>query len=67
VIHLALDVIPKRLELLNQLLPAAKIMALLINPSNPVLAEPKISDSRAAAATLGLELHIVNASSDRGV
>ncbi|MGY4622582.1 ABC transporter substrate binding protein [Bradyrhizobium sp. USDA 4486] len=51
---LALEVTPKRLELLHQLLPVATTMALLINPSNPVLAEPQISDLQAAAPSLGL-------------
>jgi putative tryptophan/tyrosine transport system substrate-binding protein len=53
VTQLALDVTPKRLELLHQLLPTAPIMALLINPSNPVLAEPQIKDLLAAAPRLG--------------
>jgi len=65
VTQLALEVTPKRLELLHQLLPAASTMALLINPSNPVLAEPQINDLRAAAPGLGLELQVVNASSAR--
>jgi putative ABC transport system substrate-binding protein len=65
VTQLALDVTAKRLELLHQLLPTATTMALLVNPSNPVLAEPQIKDLQAAAPTLGLELHVVNASSER--
>jgi putative ABC transport system substrate-binding protein len=63
--QLALDVIPKRLELLHQLLPAATTMALLVNPSNPALAEPQIKDLQAAAPTLGLQLYVVNAGSER--
>jgi putative ABC transport system substrate-binding protein len=65
VTQLALDVTAKRLELLHQILPAATTMALLINRSNPVLAEPQIKDLQAAAPSLGLELHVVNASSER--
>jgi len=37
--NLNIEVAPKRLELLHELLPAARVMALLVNPTNPVLAE----------------------------
>ena len=39
-------------------------MALLVNPSNPVVAETTTSQMLAAARTLGLELHVLNASTD---
>jgi putative tryptophan/tyrosine transport system substrate-binding protein len=60
--QLDVEVAPKRLELLHELVPTARIMALLVNPTNPTLAETQSSDLRPAAHTLGLELHIVNAS-----
>jgi len=50
---------PKRLELLNQVIPAANIVALLINPTNPVLSEPLLRDTQAAARKLGIQLHVV--------
>jgi putative ABC transport system substrate-binding protein len=56
---------PKRLELLHELLPTARVMALLVNPADPALAEPTTKDVQAAARTLGLELHVLNASSER--
>jgi putative tryptophan/tyrosine transport system substrate-binding protein len=55
---------PKRLELLHELLPAARIMALLVNPTAPILAEPQARQVRSAAETLGLELHVLNASTE---
>jgi putative ABC transport system substrate-binding protein len=55
------EVTPKRLELLHELLPAARVVALLVNPANPVLAETQTKDSLAAAHTLGMELHVLNA------
>jgi putative tryptophan/tyrosine transport system substrate-binding protein len=55
---------PKRLELLHQLLPAATIMALLVNPTNPN-AETVSGDLKAAARTLGLQLHVLYASAER--
>jgi putative tryptophan/tyrosine transport system substrate-binding protein len=55
---------PKRLELMRELLPSASIMALLVNPTMPALAEPNTRLSQAAAGALGLELHVLQARSD---
>jgi putative ABC transport system substrate-binding protein len=59
------EVGPKRLELLRELLPAATIVALLVNPTNPGLAEPFTRALRAAASTLGFQLHVLEASADQ--
>jgi ABC-type uncharacterized transport system substrate-binding protein len=59
------EVTPKRLELLHELLPTARVMALLVNPSDPAVAETQTKDSLSASQTLGLELHVLNASSER--
>jgi len=56
---------PKRLELLRELIPAANIIALLVNSSNPLVAESISRDVQSASRTLGLQLHILNASSER--
>jgi putative ABC transport system substrate-binding protein len=58
------EVGPKRLELLHQVIPAASIVALLVNPTNPAVSEPLSRDAHAAAVTLGIRLHILKASSD---
>jgi putative ABC transport system substrate-binding protein len=65
VTSLALELAPKRLELLHELLPSVTSMALLVNPAVPALAEPISRSSQAAAQALGLQLHTVHASSDR--
>jgi len=65
VTFLAQEVLPKSLELLRELLPTARVMALLVNPADPAIAEANTSDALAAAHTLGLELHVLNASSER--
>jgi putative ABC transport system substrate-binding protein len=65
VTFLAQEVVPKSLELLRELLPTARVIALLVNPADPALAEANTSDALAAAHTLGLELHVLNASSER--
>jgi putative ABC transport system substrate-binding protein len=54
----------KRLALLHELVPTATIIALLVNPANPN-AETLSQDTQAAARTLGLELQVVHASSER--
>jgi putative ABC transport system substrate-binding protein len=56
------EIAPKRLELLHQLLPTVRIFGLLVNPANPILAGPTTKEVQAAASALGLELHILNAS-----
>ena len=58
------EVGPKRLEILRELVPTAKIVALLVNPTNPN-AETVTRQLQAAARTLGLELHVLHASSKR--
>jgi putative ABC transport system substrate-binding protein len=50
----------KRLGLLNELIPNAAILGLLLNPENPN-AEPEEQDVRQAAATLGKRIIVVNA------
>src|SRR5438309_2361233 len=50
---------------LGELLPTARVMALLVDPADPALAEPILHGSQVAAHTLGLTLHVVNASTER--
>ena len=59
------EIVPKRLQLLHELLPSATNMALLVNPAVPALAEPAALLSRAAADAAGLQLHVLHASSER--
>jgi putative ABC transport system substrate-binding protein len=65
VTQLVQEVTPKMLELLHELLPTAHVMALLVNPTAPALAQTYTSEVLAAAHSLGLELHVLNASSER--
>jgi putative ABC transport system substrate-binding protein len=57
--------IPKLVEFLHELIPTAHVIALLINPANSTLAEANARLAQAAAKTLGLELHLLNASGER--
>jgi putative ABC transport system substrate-binding protein len=56
----------KRLGLLHELMPAASTFALLVNPTNPN-AESVSRDLQTAARTLGLQLHVQNASTEREI
>src|SRR5258708_7589659 len=53
----------KRLELLSELVPRARVIALLVNPNNGV-AERVIRDVQEAAGTKGLQLHVLKARSE---
>jgi putative ABC transport system substrate-binding protein len=58
------EVAPKRLEVLHELLPSARVAAVLVNSRNPLIAETTANQMQAAARTLGLELHLLNASTE---
>jgi len=55
---------PKQLEVLHELVPTATTMALLINPGSPAIAEATTKQMQAAARTLGLNLQVVHASTE---
>jgi putative ABC transport system substrate-binding protein len=65
VVTLNVEVAAKRLQLLHELVPTATIVALLVNPSNTALAETITKELEAAARTLGVQLHVLHASSER--
>ena len=59
----SVEVAPKRLELLHELLPNIQIMALLVDPTDSSTAKATVSGVAAAAHGFGLQLHILHASS----
>jgi len=54
----------KRLELIHEAVPAATTLGLLLNPTNKVVAEPLYKDVQAGARELGLQLRVLNASTE---
>ena len=62
---LSVELEPKRLELLHELVPHAAIIALLVNPANPQCRDRNRETLQAAARTLGLQLHVLHASTER--
>jgi putative ABC transport system substrate-binding protein len=62
VAYLNVEVAPKRLELLHELIPTAKSIALLVNPANPVVADAQAKELQAAISKLDLNLILAKAS-----
>jgi putative tryptophan/tyrosine transport system substrate-binding protein len=56
---------PKRLDLLRELVPKANIVAVLVNPTDPVRAENISKAVQTAAGTLGMQSKVLQAGSDR--
>jgi putative ABC transport system substrate-binding protein len=65
VAQLAVEVAPKRLELLHELVPTARVIALLVDPTDPAIFEKTTQSVQAAARSLGLELLVLNVSTER--
>jgi putative ABC transport system substrate-binding protein len=61
--YLAFELMAKRLELLTELVPQARVIALLVNPNNPN-AERIMGDVQEAARAKGLQLHILKAGTE---
>ncbi len=57
------ELMPKRLELLSELVPQAGVIALLVNPNNANVVRV-ISDLQEAASAKGVQLHILKAGTD---
>jgi len=64
VTSLNIEVGPKRLELLRELIPKATTIALLVNPTSSRITESYSRAMEAAASALGLKLHVLQASTD---
>jgi putative ABC transport system substrate-binding protein len=57
------DLVPKRLELISEMVPQARVIALLVNPDGPE-AEPVIRAAQEAARAKGVQLPIVKAGTE---
>jgi putative tryptophan/tyrosine transport system substrate-binding protein len=61
------EVVAKRLGLLHELVPKAARVAVLVNPANAPTAETTLRDIPAAARALGLQIQVLNASTNREI
>ena len=66
VTFLNVEIVPKMLELLHEVVPTATTMAALVNPTNPN-ADTWSTGLQVAARTLGLELNVLKASTERDI
>ena len=57
----------KRLELLRELVPGAARVAVLVNPDNPTVTETTLREMDSAARAMGLQIHVLNASTGREI
>jgi putative tryptophan/tyrosine transport system substrate-binding protein len=57
------QVLTKRVEILHELLPKASVMALLVNP-NSTLHDVDRQEAAAAARTIGVAMHVLEAATD---
>ena len=64
---LSIDLIAKRLELVRELTPGAATIALLANPATPSLSEAEARGTQDAARSLGLQVHVLRASTAREI
>jgi putative ABC transport system substrate-binding protein len=64
VTQLSAGLVSKQLEVLREMLPAARVVAFLVNPTTSAIADAETSEALSAARTLGLELHVLNASTE---
>ena len=64
--NLGMELGPKRLELLREMVPTATVFALLVNPANPNT-ETFTKEMQAAARVLGVQLHVLQTSSERDI
>src|SRR3954452_4051154 len=61
---LSVGVMPKRLEYMHELLPSAATFAVVVNPTSPT-ANLQLRDLQAAANTLGVQIQVLYASTER--
>ncbi|MBV9632692.1 MAG: ABC transporter substrate-binding protein [Xanthobacteraceae bacterium] len=61
------EIAAKRFGLIRELVPQAARYFALVNPTDPVLAEPFTKDVQAGAATIGIHIEIIRASTDREI
>jgi putative tryptophan/tyrosine transport system substrate-binding protein len=64
---LTAEVGPKRLEMLHAVASTAITIALLVNPKNRELSDPVVQELQVAARRLGLQLPVLNASTEREI
>jgi putative ABC transport system substrate-binding protein len=65
--ELNIEMDAKRVQLLHELVPAARSIALLTNPTSPAYSEAATESAQSAARALGARLLVLNASTASGI
>jgi putative ABC transport system substrate-binding protein len=65
--NLTVEVAAKQMELLHELVPAATLIALLVNPANPVLADTLSRDLQIAARAMRQQILVISASTESDI
>jgi ABC-type uncharacterized transport system substrate-binding protein len=60
--NLSIGLATKRIELMRQVMPDAKLIAVLVNPRDSAIFASEMDDTRAAQAQLGVQIHFLQAS-----
>ncbi len=61
------ELVTKRVELLHEVVPGVTSVALLVNPTSPMLTEAAIRDAQATTRSLGLKFDVLRASTERDI
>jgi len=67
VANLNVEVGPKRLELLHELVPTASMIGVLVDPTSPTPSEAFLSGLQTAAQSIGLQLYVLRAVTEREI
>jgi putative ABC transport system substrate-binding protein len=67
VANLGTELMQKQIEKLHEMVPTASVMGALVDPRDPALAEPATKDVQAAGRALGLQIHVLQASTPRDI
>ena len=63
IFNLNLGLMAKRIEMMHEAIPGAKLIVVLLNPNSPTIAETETEHARAAQRQFGLQMQFLHASS----
>jgi len=64
---IGVELVAKRLALLHEMLPGAARFAVLVNPNNPGITEPFVTEVKTAGSAIGRQIEVVTASTNREI
>jgi putative ABC transport system substrate-binding protein len=67
IVNLSPGLMAKRIELIHQVVPDAKIIAALVNPAVPTIFRQEVADIRAAHTVLGVQVELLEASTPAAI